>query len=323
MLICRLLLRIQALVRIRSIGIALLLVALAGVGAEPARCSQGTVTLAAVGDVFFCRGVAQQMERHGLDYPFEFVADILSRYDLGFCNLECTFSTRGTAQNKRFLFRADPSTAHLLSTAGFEVISLANNHTLDFGPLALLDTVQAVEDAGMMPVGTHLSGSDDPSITVVERNGLRIGFLALSDFNVAYDEAPEGYPVDQYPVINHVDIDRLPQQVADAKGMCDTLVVSVHWGIDYISLWTERQRLIAQTCIDNGADLVLGHHPHVLQDVVTYEGKTIVYSIGAFVWDSTLAEADKSAIFVFELSRGGAVLVETIPVRIVDCRPIP
>jgi len=302
--------------------IALLLISLVGTGAEPVHCSQRTVSLAAVGDVFFCRGVARQMEQHGPDYPFELVADILDRYDLAFCNLECALSTRGTPQDKRFLFRADPSCAHLLSTAGFDVICLANNHALDFGPLALLDTAQAVEDAGMTPIGTHSAASDEPGISVIEKNGLRIGFLALSDFDVTYDETPEGYSVDEYPIINHVDIDRLPQQVADAKGRCDTLVVSVHWGIDNIDFWTERQRLIARTCIDNGADLVFGHHPHVLQDTETYGGKLIVYSMGAFVWDSALPEANDSAIFVFELSPSGAALVETVPVRIVNCRPI-
>ncbi len=306
------------MVPIRNIFIAILLVALICVSAEPVYSSQGTVTLAAVGDVFFCRGVAGQIEQHGIDYPFEFTTDILSRYDLAFCNLECVLSTRGTPLKKRFLFRADPSNAYALSVAGFDVISIANNHTVDFGCLALLDTVNAVENADMAAVGTRLMGSADSGVRFVERNGLTIGFLALSDFDVAAAATPDGYSV-----VMKVDTDCLPQQVAEARSNCDVLVVSVHWGIDYINFWTERQQMIGEICIDNGADLVLGHHPHVLQDIKLYKGKPIVYSMGGFVWDSTRCGADRSAIHVFELRPGSATLDEIIPVNIVDCHPIP
>jgi len=291
---------------------------LTGVGVAPARSSPRSVTLAAVGDVFFARGVAQQIDLHGLDYPFEFTADILGRYDLAFCNLECALSNRGTPLRKRYLFRADPADAQALSAAGFDVISLANNHTLDFGPLALMDTVDAVEDSGMVTVGTRPAGSDDPGVRFHEKNGLKVGFLAFSDFDSGADESPDGYPA-----IMQVDPELLPAQVADAKRNCDVLVVSMHWGVDYMPLWTGRQRAIAHMCIDNGADLVLGHHPHVLQDVEVYKEKPIIYSMGAFVWDSSSRGADRSAIFAFELQPSSAVLIDTIPITIANCRPIP
>ena len=295
-----------------------MLAALTGVGVAPARSAPRAVTLAAVGDVFFARGVARQIDLHGLDYPFEFTADILSRYDIAFCNLECALSTRGTPLIKRYLFRADPADAHALSAAGFDVISLANNHTIDFGPLALMDTVNAVEDAGMIPVGTRPAASDDSGARFIEKNGLKVGFLAFSDFDSGADESLHGIPV-----IMQVDPDRLPAQVADAKRNCDVLVVSMHWGVDYMPLWTGRQRAIARMCIDNGADLVLGHHPHVLQEVEIYKEKPIVYSMGGFVWDSSSRGADRSAIFVFELQPSSAALVDTIPITIEDCRPVP
>jgi poly-gamma-glutamate capsule biosynthesis protein CapA/YwtB (metallophosphatase superfamily) len=168
----------------------------------------------------------------------------------------------------------------------------------------------------------HSSMSDAPSFTTMEINGITVGFLALSDFNVAYDVMPEELADDEYLIVDRVDVDRIAQQVTDAASMCDVLVVSVHWGVDNMPFWTSRQTWIAETCIDNGADLVLGHHPHVLQDTVMYKGKPIVYSMGAFVWDSPLPDAQESAIYVFELSADSAELVETIPVRIEDCRPV-
>jgi len=304
--------------RTKIAAIAFLLVALAAVPAEPVRGCRQTVTLAAVGDVLFARGVARETNQYGFDYPFEFTSDILSRYDLSFCNLECVLSTRGDPRLKRFLFRADPAAARALSAAGFDIVSLANNHSVDFGPEALIDTVAAIEDAGMIPIGTSLGGQHDSGVRFIEKNGLRIGFLALSDFESADEETPEGYPV-----VVQVDTDRLPGQVADARSDCDALVVSMHWGVDYIDFWTKRQQLIAEMCIESGADLVLGHHPHVLQDIKSFQGKLIVYSLGSFVWDSDLRGADQSAIYVFELGPGSAVLAETIPVRIVDCRPTP
>jgi poly-gamma-glutamate synthesis protein (capsule biosynthesis protein) len=303
------------LIRARIIFIALLLIGLGG--KAPAESADGTVTLAAVGDVFFARGVAHQIELHGTDYPFEFTSDILSRFDLAFCNLECALSTRGTPRVKRYLFRADPSSAFMLSNAGFDIVSVANNHTLDFGPEALRDTVDAIEGAGMIAVGARVKGSDDSGVKVVEKNGLKVGFLALSDFDAFDEETPEGLPV-----VMGVDAHRLAGQVADAKTRCDVLIVSMHWGIDYLNFWTERQQKIAEICIDSGADLILGHHPHVQQDVGMYKGRPIVYSMGAFLWDSTSRGADLSAIYVFVLSPGSAVLLEKIPARIVGCRPI-
>ncbi len=306
------------LITVRRYLIAILLIALICFTTGPAHSSEGTVTLAAVGDVFFCRGVAIEIEEHGAGYPFEFTTDILSSYDMAFCNLECVLSDRGTPMEKRFLFRADPSNAKVLSDAGFDIISLGNNHTLDFGYLALEDTVNAVENAGMMAVGTRLVGSDDTGARFVERNGLTVGFLALSDFNEVVGETPEGYPV-----VTEVDPDLLPGQVSDAKSRCDVLVVSMHWGVDYINFWTERQQVLGEICIDNGADLVLGHHPHVLQDVKYYQEKPIVYSMGGFVWDSSSCGADQSAIYVFELGPSSAVVTDIIPVQIEACRPMP
>jgi len=108
-----------------------------------------SVTLAAVGDVLFARGVGKKIDAYGPDYPFELVSDVLNSYDLAFCNLECVLSDRGTPRIKRFLFRADPDRAQILSSAGFDIVSLANNHTLDFGPDALQDTIDGIQNSGM------------------------------------------------------------------------------------------------------------------------------------------------------------------------------
>ncbi|MCX6647311.1 MAG: CapA family protein [bacterium] len=306
------------LVSVRMIFHAILLVAMVFIGAGQSRSTERTVSFAAVGDIFFCRGVSHVIEENGVDYLFESTTDIISSYDLAFCNLECALSNRGTPLEKRFLFRSDPSCAYALSAAGFDIVCLGNNHSIDYGYDALLDTMDAVENAGMTDVGTQVAGSGDSGVRIIEKNGLTIGFLAFCDL---YDDAGEA--LEGYPSIMMVDPVALPQQVADAKSRCDVLVVSMHWGVDYVDFPTERQQALAKLCIDNGADLILGHHPHVLQEMEIYKGKPIVYSMGGFVWDSSRDGADHSGIFAFELGDDSAEFVEMIPVEIRGCRPEP
>lgn len=285
------------------------------VGAEAAPAK---VTLAAVGDVLFARGVGKQIGRHGADWPFGKTRGILKGADLAFCNLECPLSTRGVPQKRRFLFRADPKLATTLRSNGFDVVSLANNHTLDYGREAMLDTIEAVRRAGMTPIGAGKNRADTLRVRVVKRNGLRIGFVAYADLpSYGIVLLPDR------PTVAGADSGLLPREIRAAKSKCDVLVVSFHWGVEYMKRSAERQRTLARLCIDNGADLVLGHHPHVLQPVEVYKGRPIAYSLGAFIWDGKVFGADKSAIYLFELGKSSARLAKTIPVDIVGCQPRP
>jgi gamma-polyglutamate biosynthesis protein CapA len=281
-----------------------------------ASSSPRKVTLAAAGDVLFARGCGKQIARHGADWPFDKTRDILKGADLAFCNLECPLSTRGVAQKRRFLFRADPRQATTLHANGFDVVSLANNHTLDYGRNAMLDTVDAVRKAGMTPLGAGRIRTDALRVRVVKRGGLRVGFLAYNDlpsFGVVL--------LPDRPGVASLDSGSLPREIKAAKSRCDVLVVSLHWGSEYMKIPTERQKAMAHLCIDSGADLILGHHPHVLQPTEVYRGKPIVYSLGAFIWDGRVFGADKSAIYLFEMGRSSVRLSKTIPVRIVGCQP--
>jgi poly-gamma-glutamate synthesis protein (capsule biosynthesis protein) len=206
----------------------------------------------------------------------------------------------------------------VLKESGFDVVSLANNHTLDYGRTALMDTVRAVEEAGMVAVGAGRNRTEAHRMRLVKKNGLTVGFLAYTDV------LPAGVaPLADRPSVAHLDPEELPARVRSAKKRCDVLVVSVHWGVEYMKRPTGRQKRLARLMVDNGADLILGHHPHVLQPVETYKGRPIVYSMGGFVWDARLFGADRSAIYRLELGRSSAKLVETIPIRIRSARPSP
>lgn len=283
----------------------------AGCPAQPA-----TVTLAVVGDVLLARGVGRQIAKHGPDYPFAATREVISRADIAVFNLECPLSTRGFAHRRRFLFRADPSLATAVHAAGFDVASLANNHTLDYGRVALLDTISAVTQAGMTPVGAGANGAEARSVKIVTRKGLRIGFLAYTDLPT--------YGVvrrDDEPTIAGVNKDTIPGEVRRAKSRCDVLIVSFHWGVEYMKLPTERQKEIAHLAIDSGADAVIGHHPHVLQDVENYKRRPIIYSAGAFVWDPVRPDTFTSAIYLIDLGKSSARLVRSIPISTLHSQP--
>lgn len=275
-----------------------------------------TVKLVAVGDVLFARGVGKQITKHGAPWLFANMKRTIKSADIAFCNLECTLSTGGVAQRRRYQFRANPRLAGVLQNAGFDVACLANNHTLDYGREAMMDTVRAVRKAGMTAVGAGKDRADALKLQIVKKNGLRVGFLAYTDL-----------PTDgvvrlaDRPTVAGLNPDELPVHIKAARKRCDVLVVSFYWGVEYMKRPTERQQHIAHVCIDSGADLVLGHHPHVLQTTETYKGRPIIYSMGAFVWDAKVFGADRSAIYTIELGKGSAKLVGTRPVRIKQCRP--
>jgi len=153
-------------------------------------------------------------------------------------------------------------------------------------------------------------------VRVVKRNGLRVGFVAYNDlpsFGVVL--------LPDRPTIASLDSGSLPKEIRAAKSRCDVLVVSIHWGSEYMKIPTERHKAMAHLCIDSGADLILGHHPHVLQPIEVYKGKPIAYSLGAFIWDGGVLGADKSAISLFEMGKSSARLAKAMPVRIVGSQP--
>jgi poly-gamma-glutamate synthesis protein (capsule biosynthesis protein) len=303
-----------------TLGAGLLLAA----GCRPAETGGERVTvprevrLAAVGDVLLDRGVARAMRRHGAAYPFKRVRSILQNADLTFFNMEGCLSRRGVARRTDVAFRADPALAGQLKKAGFTIAGLANNHTLDYGRGALRDTITALHRAGIVTVGAGETLEAAARLRVVQKKGLKVGFLAFTD-------VPNGgfLPLPAQAGVAGADLQTLALRVGEAKKRCDTLVVSFHWGVEYMKTPTRRQERLARRAVDHGAHLVLGHHPHVLQPVRIYKGAPIAYSLGGFVWDSHIRGADQSEILIFRLTAAQAVLQKRIPVTIRGGQPQP
>lgn len=212
--------------------------------------------------------------------------DTMNSSDLTMVNLEFPFSTRGVQmENKQYTFKADPSRGPILKEMGVDIVSLANNHTLDFGTEALLDTITTLRENNIRSVGAgeDLEAAKKPSVITIK--GRNIAILGASRVIPVTDWNATKYSPG---VFTTYDPTLLIEEIKLAKQSNDLVIVYVHWGIEKEEYPKEYQRTMAKQYIDAGADLVLGSHPHVLQGIEFYNGKPIVYSLGNFVFGHTI-----------------------------------
>jgi hypothetical protein len=218
------------------------------------------VTLAAVGDITFGEQVGPTLDRLGGRYPWTSVAPVLRRADVATGNLETAVSLRGTpAGAKQYTFRGAPWMLRPVHPfAGLDVLTLANNHAVDYGRAALLDTVHAVRAAGMQTIGAGANSWLARRPAIVTRGGLRIALLGYSDIN------PPGFPATaDAPGTAAADPAEISADVRTALRRADVAVCFFHWGIELHAQPDSRQKELGIACLRAGASLVLGAHPHV------------------------------------------------------------
>lgn len=228
---------------------------------------------------------------------------VIDGSDIFMANEEFPFSSRGTAAaDKQFTFRLPPEHVSMFQELGIDIVTLANNHALDFGTDALLDTCSTLDDAGILRVGAGANLEEAKKPVFMEAKGRRIGFLGASRV------IPEGSwnATSKGPgMLTTYDPSLLLEEIKKAREVCDYLVVYVHWGIERDERPQEYQRTLGQQYIDAGADLVIGSHPHVLQGLEYYKGRPIVYSLGNFVFGSSIP---KTALLTVEWDGEDALL---------------
>ncbi len=286
----------------------------------------GIVTINAVGDLMLERDVIDLMDRYGALYPFEVVRSLLADADITVANMEGTFTDRGVAAGKKYTFRTPPRFARGLADAGIDVVSLGNNHTMDFGAVGVSDTLTALDSAGVRHAGAGVDEASARRPAVVEGKGMKVAFLS---YNAVLEATFAGVTT---PGVARATTGVIAHDVAAAKTTADFVVVSLHAGVEYTDDPTAEQRSLARAAVDAGAVLVLGHHPHVLQGWERYRGGVIVYSLGNFVFDldpddlATLGPRPFQTIVLrVSLSREAVVGVTSRPVFIdpVQVRPLP
>jgi poly-gamma-glutamate synthesis protein (capsule biosynthesis protein) len=264
------------------------------------------------GDVMLGRSCAAKIQ-NGID-PFEGIASLIRPASFAAANLECTISNLGGATN-RYAFRAPAQSAQLLHRAGFDAMGLANNHALDFGPVALHDSAAHLLREEIQPVGveTPIGTACDPIFFSVA-DGKTIALLAISDVDPKPSSKIAAASVRA----------KLGPAITKARSHANLVVCLVHWGIENSERITDEQRELARWLIDRGVDLVVGSHPHCVQPLDFYHGRPIAYSLGNLVFDGvpTVASWNRGALLEVGLNEGAKISsVSLIPVVLEDGLP--
>jgi len=274
----------------------------------PATSAPGPTTITisaigdcAIGDLHYGAGAPgsflaklEQVESP-LDYPFSGVAQLFAEDDLTIANLEGTFTEREAWHNPVFSIRGKPSYAQMLRRGGVELVDVDNNHSHDYGPGGHDDTKRALDAAGVAYFGRK----------IVDRREIK----GMKVVNLGYLGGPAGTQ------------GRVEADVAREKGPGTIVIVSFHWGVEGFYATHPDQQSLGRATIDAGADLVLGHHPHVLQGIETYKGRHIVYSLGNFVFGANSQPKDTDSLiyqerFIVDDGEVTAREQTLIPVRI-------
>ncbi len=255
------------------------------------------ITLTAAGDVMLGRYVATVFSRTTMDAAFADAQSVFAGSDIGFVNLESVLTSSDRDTGKEIHFKADPARTDVLQYLGLTHVSVANNHVDDYGRAGWEESVEILKTADVVPVGDY---ADDQEPTFSTVGDTTFAFLAYAD------------------VYRALSLDRLASDVAAAKERADVVIVSFHWGVEYSHGQTARQVELAHAAIDDGADLVIGSHPHVLGGIETYHDGLILYSLGNFVFDQDGVDQNESAVakLAFPTAENGTRSLELIPMRI-------
>lgn len=261
---------------------------------KPAELAQ-TVSLIIVGDVMLSRAVAGKMIKHGADYPFLKISEFLNGGDIAFGNLETPITAGAPVKPYEMFFRAEPEAGGALRRAGFDVLSLANNHTPNFGKRGLLDTFDNLTQNEIKYVGAGKNSDEANQPVYLTAKNLTFAFLAYNDPGVV----PATYEATaERAGTAFMRLDKMVEAVKQAKTKADFVIVSIHAGNEYLVAPNQTQITFAHAAIDAGAELIVGHHPHVIQTIERYRGKNIFYSLGNFVFDQMQSRATREGLAV-------------------------
>ena len=279
----------------------------------PAVVSAEPIVINAVGDIMLAGSGENIYRKNGYDYPFDATRKTLKQGDLVIGNLESPITSSGVEfREKKFRFKADPKASLALRNAGFTHLSLANNHILDYGADGLRQTLAALDTNSIIYAGAGMNLASARKAGIVAIHGVKVAFLSYSlthpdEFFAGAETAgtAPGYA-------RHFTAD-----IKQAKRNADCVIVSFHWGGEGLEKPKPYQITTAHTAIDAGADIIIGHHPHVLQGVERYKDGVIFYSLGNFAFGSNSRSSAVSMIARITFD-GGVKEVEIIPLNVLN-----
>ena len=280
---------------------------------------EGSITLILVGDIMLDRGVEYMIKKEGkgdFKFPFLKIADNLKGAKLLFGNLEGPISDKGKKVGSIYSFRAKPKAIEGLKFAGFDIVSIANNHIFDYGREAMEDSFLRLKEAKIDFVGGGFNEEEVCSPVIKEINGsagspqAKIAFLAFTNLGSPFWSAKG-----ERSGICWLTKENLEEGVKKAREEANLIVVSMHFGEEYKTSSSVEQKYFAHLAIDSGADLVIGHHPHVIQEIERYNNSYVAYSLGNFIFDQSFSEETMKGL-IFKVLIKNAKIDEVIPIEI-------
>ncbi len=272
-----------------------------------------TLTMSLVGDIMLASGVGEAINKNGPDYPWLQVRNVLLDDDVSIGNLECAVGQdkHKAVPDKQYTFIASPRALAGAREAGMDVLTLANNHILDFGTGALQETLAWLDNYKFHYTGAGNNAGEAFKPVIIKKDGINVGILA---FTYVF---PQGWWVagEKRPgVASGYDYALVKETVRKVSSQTDFTVISLHWGEELAEKPSEKQVKLAHDLVNWGADLIYGHHPHVLQGLELYEGKIIAYSVGNFIFTlSRDLQGRQSVILQVDLNNGGITGARVIP----------
>jgi poly-gamma-glutamate synthesis protein (capsule biosynthesis protein) len=262
-------------------------------------------------------GTASSVRRFGAPYMFDLVRPVFARADLVIGNLEVAVApTPRDATFGERIYRGVPEAVVAMAGAGIDVVSVCTNHMMQHGPDAFDACVGALQGAGIIASGADWPARDLRRTVSLTRQGRRITILSYNFRPVQYTSAPPAWPTPSEALIL--------EDIRQAKAATDLVLVTLHWGDEFIEYPSPDQIVIAHALVDGGADVIIGHHPHIVQGVERYKGAVIAYSLGNFVYDQWQPELRRSMILMLDV-HGDREIDYTIEPVIIDGhhRPVP
>lgn len=265
-----------------------------GEGVEPVSVmpliQDTTSTLLFVGDILLARDVERQINTHSdFSFPFQHIASTTRAADFMFGNLEGAMSDRGINQGSIYSFRDDPRTVEGLLFAGFDALSLANNHIFDWGREALRDTVVHLNSAGIKTVGAGGDAVEANAPLLIDAKDAKVALIAFTNLYPKSFEA-----TGTITGISKFDEGEILEKIRALRTTADIVVLSIHWGNEYETSASNEQKRLGRMFIDAGADIVVGHHPHVVQELEQYKNGWIAYSLGNFIFDQNFSDETRT-----------------------------
>ncbi|RXI96758.1 CapA family protein [Anaerobacillus alkaliphilus] len=284
-----------------------------------------TATIAGVGDILIHESVYKDAKQPDGTYDFKPMLELVKPYiqqaDVAFANQETILGGSELGLSGYPMFNSPYEVGDALIDAGFHVVSIANNHTLDKGEKAILNAIDYFETNGLLYTGAYKSEEDRATIRVLESNNIKFSFLAYS-----YGTNGMRFPEGKDYLINLIDVDKINDEIIRAREVSDVVVLSLHFGDEYAPYPNELQKMLAEEFTRTGADIIFGHHPHVLQPmewIKQEDGRRsfVAYSLGNFLSGQKGIEREIGGIAQLEVVK--TVLGEEITIELRDPRFLP